>query len=122
MKKFMILFLGATLVLSATAQNYETQQPNTTFRSTGTLMGSGSTYSSNPTIDANGTAGAPALALGSPLRTSSSLPPTPTVDTVNDSGNVPVGDAVLPLLLLSIALGGTIAMRRRQQRRIPSEG
>jgi len=40
--------------------------------------------------------------------------PNPTIDP-NDTGNTPVGDAVLPLLLMAAAFGGVIYLRRRKQ-------
>lgn len=92
------------LSMPVTAQNFGAQQPNTVFQSTSTMTGSGSTYSSNPTINENGTANAPSYAPASgPNKAKKDLGLPTTPDTTGDSGNVPVGDAVLPLLLCACA-------------------
>jgi hypothetical protein len=41
------------------------------------------------------------------------LPPNPEPD-VNDTGNVPVGDAVLPLSLMALALAMFVYFRRKR--------
>ena len=112
-----ILVLGALLVclVPAQAQNFMEQNSYTAFQSTSTMEGSGSAYSSNPTLDENGTASAPASApAGGPRRIgglpgSSDLP-----DTSKDGDNTPIGDAMLPLMLMAAAFGGVVHMRRRK--------
>ena len=114
MKKIMILVvMVAAFALPTMAQNFEAQQPNATFQSTSTMMGTGSTYSSNPTINDNGTASAPSYAPASGPRKAGALPPPPTVQE-GDSGNQPLGDAVLPLLLMAAAYVGIVAIRRKR--------
>ena len=111
----MILLMVAAFALPTIAQNYETQQPTTSFQSTSTLMGSGSSLSSNPTINENGTATTPSY---SPAKTSGSGPRKvgglPTTPGKEDEGNLPIGDALLPLMLMAAAFGGVIYLRRRK--------
>ena len=107
----------AAFALPTMAQNYEAQQPNSAFQSTSTMMGSGSSLSSNPTINENGTATtpsySPAKASGSGPRKAGSLPGKPT-NGEGDNGNTPIGDAVLPLLLMSLAFVGVTYLRKRK--------
>ena len=112
-KRIIMMIMGVALIaLPATAQTFgaqQAEQPNAVFQSTSTMTGSGSTYSANPTLNSDGTAlyeGAsytPAKAPGGPNR----VPPT-------DHSNTPIGDAVLPLLLMAVAFGGYIAIRRKK--------
>lgn len=117
MRKIMILVVVlATFLLPSMAQNYEAQKPNSAFQSTSTMMGSGSSLSSNPTINENGTASAPSYApakAGSGSRKAGSLPGKPGKED-GDDGNTPIGDALLPLLLMSAAFGGVVYLRRRK--------
>lgn len=77
--------------------------PSATFQSTSSMSGSGSSYSATPSFNADGTAAyeggsytsAKAPLIGGPRR-------NPTVGE-NDEGNVPLGDAMLPLMLLACA-------------------
>ena len=113
MKRLMvILVMVAVGVLPTMAQNFEVQQPNATFQSTSAMTGSGSAYSSNPTLNDNGTAEAPVASAPRSLR-KGTLPPPPAVDE-NDSGNVPLGDPVWPLMLMAIAFCGAIAIRKKR--------
>lgn len=111
MKKIVMILMAAVLIaLPAMAQFGSLEQPNAVFQSTSTLSPSGSAYSSNPTLDDNGTASAPNRA----PRRSSMFPPTPEIDP-NDSGNTPIGDATLPLLLFAAAFAATVAIRNRRR-------
>jgi hypothetical protein len=90
--------------------------PSATFHSTSALPSSGSEYSANPSLGENGVASSPTYA--SPGRIGhirrvvdgnndgyddvTGLPLNPIVNP-NDPGNTPIGDAVLPLLLLACA-------------------
>lgn len=104
-KVILMTIMGVALMaLPAKAQTFETrvEQPNAVFQSTSTMMGSGSQYSANPTLNTDGTAtynGAPVSAPSSRYRAKKG---NPNVDE-NDEGNVPIGDAALPLLLLACA-------------------
>jgi len=111
----------ALIALPTMAQVYGQQQygakaPNAQIQSTSTFSGSGSAYSSNPTLNSDGTATyngpayAPAKAPGGPHRT---IEYNQEFDD-NDEGS-PIGDALLPLMLMSLAFVGGIAIRRRRQ-------
>lgn len=110
-----VLVLGTLMVsVPATANSILTDMPSSAFQSTSAMDGSGSAYSSNPTLDEDGTAGTPS---GNPANAPSAprkalgLPdlPEPT-----DDGNLPVGDAMLPLLLMAVAFAGGMYLRRRK--------
>ena len=108
-----LISLLLALSLSATAQliggtQQEEQQafgataPGATFQSTSTMSGSGSTYSANPELNTDGTAtyeGASNAPAKSPKR--------PGGVRKNDWENplipTPLGDAVLPLMLIACA-------------------
>jgi|GEM_PF-3536976 len=111
-----LVIMVAAFVLPSMAQNYEAQQPNSTFQSTSTLMGSGSSLSANPTINENGTASAPSYSparAGSSPRKSGLLPGEPT-NKDGDEGNTPIGDALLPLLLMAMLFCGVVYYRRKK--------
>ena len=84
------------------AQNYITTQP---FRSTSAMQGSGSVYSANPTVSADGSAYSP-ISSDMPNRgiRKGTLPGEP--DEKDDNDNTPIGDAVLPLMLMALAYMG----------------
>jgi len=98
--------------LSVSAQTL-TEQPQAQFQSTSTLQGSGSTYSATPALNADGMAvynaseAAQTQAPSGPRRVG---PTTPKGDPT------PLGDAVLPLMLMALAFGGVIYLRRRKAR------
>ena len=107
-----MILAAALMALPALAQNFganQTEQPNASFQSTSTLSGSGSSYSANPTLNTDGTASyegasyTPAKAPGGPNR----VPPT-------NQSNTPIGDALLPLLLMSLAFGMFVYFRRKR--------
>lgn len=110
-----VLFMSAPVI----AQNFEAQQPNAAFQSTSTMMGSGSTYTSNPTLSENGTAYSPSAAAAPSgphmAKKDLGLPDLPS--TEGDEGNVPLGDAVLPLLLIALAYIGVTYIRKRTNAR-----
>ena len=122
-KVILMMIMGVALMaLPAKAQTFGAQkvdQPNAVFHSTSTMMGSGSQYSANPTLNTDGTAtynGAPVSAPSSPYRAKKE---NPTVDP-NDPGNVPLGDALIPLTLFA---GAYLIIRaaRRKVRSMTSE-
>ena len=85
--------------------------PSAAFQSTSALPASGSEYTPNPELNADGTAAyqgetySPAKAAklpGGPRKT-----PTPEKPT-------PLGDAVIPLLLMSLAFGMFVYFRRKR--------
>ena len=91
------------------AAQLQTTVPSANFQSTSTLTGSGSALSATPMLGEDGTVtyeGAnysPAKAPGGPLR-----------DISNPTKPTPIGDAVLPLLLMSLAFGMFVYFRRKQ--------
>ena len=126
MKKQVIIILWMLLVpLAVFAQRYNTQQPSygavapsVTFRSTsGTYMSSGSTYSSAVfEIGSSSPAHAPA---GSGPRKSGFNDITtgdPTGEGGYDPSNptLPLGDALMPLMLMALAYM-VIRVRRKRQ-------
>lgn len=107
--KIFVVLMASVLALPAMAAFGDQEQPNAVFQSTSTLSPSGSAYSSNPALDENGTASEPS---NSPRRIGT--PPPPTIDK-NDTGNTPVGDAALPLLVFAAAAAATVAIRNRRR-------
>lgn len=103
---------GALMALPAMAQTFGTkqvEQPNAAFQSTSTMMGSGSQYSANPTLTTDGTA-----AYEAPNYSPAKAPGGPNRDISNPTKPQPLGDAVLPLLLMSLAFCGVLYMRKRK--------
>ncbi len=97
-----ISFTAVAQIAGATQQEeqnaFGASAPSAAFQSTSALQASGSEYTSNPELNADGTAAyqgetySPAKAARRPggVRTHTPNPPDPT----------PLGDAVLPLMLL----------------------
>ena len=116
MKKIMmIVVMVAAVVLPTMAQQFRTSdQPQTEFQSTSTMQTSGSAYASQPMLNADGTAYNPAAAV-TPMPDG----PRRSKENPNDPGNTtdngsPIGDAVLPLMIMALAFGGVIYLRRRK--------
>ena len=78
----------------------QTTSPSATFQSTSTLTGSGSALSATPMLGADGTA-----TLDGAVSTPAQAPSGPrrTITNPDDDVENPIGDAVLPLLLLALA-------------------
>lgn len=95
------------------AAQLQTTVPSVNFQSTSTLTGSGSALSATPMLNADGTANTPAPTMSRPRRIDANGDgfddetglPVENIDNPNPSGqdNTPLGDAVLPLLLLALA-------------------
>ena len=108
------MFVGVALMaLPTMAQTFGTQkkeQPNAVFQSTSALQGSGSQYSATPMLGADGTA-----TLDGAVSTPAQAPSGPrrTISNPDDSEENPIGDAVLPLVLLAGAYLFWRARRRR---------
>ena len=116
MKRIMMIIMAVALVaLPTIAQSFgEQEQPKAQFQSTSVMQTSGSVYASQPAINEDGTAYNPsATPASSGPRKAGSLPPKPT-NQEGDTGNTPVGDAVLPLMLMALAFCGVIYLRRRK--------
>ena len=115
MKKIMMILMVAALALPTMAQTFGNQeQPNVQFQSTSTLQGSGSAYSATPVLNADGTAYNPAAAAQSPAQAPSG--PNRVAPKDGSDNEYPLGDAVLPLMLMALAFGGVIYLRRRKAR------
>ncbi len=90
--------------------------PSATFQSTSSMSGSGSAYSSNPTLNADGTAAYLGEANSSsktnhqPRRAKKEDENNPVIT----DGDNPIGDAVLPLLFMSLAFGMFVYFRRKR--------
>jgi len=122
-KQLIIISLMLLVPFAVWAQRYDAQQPSygavppsVTFRSTsGTYMSSGSTYSSTVfEVGSSSPAHAPA---GSRPRKSGFNDITTggeSTDYDPNNPNLPIGDAVLPLLLMALAYL-VIRVRRKRQ-------
>lgn len=87
------------------------------WRSTSTMTGSGSAYM--PEVTAVGSAEASEMATTTTAGSAAKAPGGPRragFDTGGDTppGPSPIGDAVLPLMLMAVAFGGVVYLRRRQ--------
>lgn len=103
MKKTILSILLSLSLLWLTATTLSAQYAETPtygFQSTSTMAGSGSAYSSNPMLNADGTA-----ALHGPSRISGAryTPPGTTGD--KDGPGLPIGDELVPLLILALGYG-----------------
>ncbi len=131
MKRVMMILMAAALVALPTmaqsfgskrsvendqqaAQNYTTTEP---FRSTSAMQTSGSAYSPNPTLGADGTASYGDE--GSPTRNIRKMkmedPGNPGTPGNGTEGEQPIGDAVLPLMLMALAYLGLRLFRARKR-------
>ena len=118
-KKLVLLMIlaAALMALPALAQTFganPSEQPNAAFQSTSTMTGSGSSYSANPTLNADGTAsynGETSSPSKGPNKAKKwddgTLPSYPTDPS-------PLGDAVLPLLFMSLAFVMFVYFRRKR--------
>ena len=123
MKRIVMIIMAVALVaLPTMAQSFgQEDQLQTQFQSTSTLQGSGSVYSANPSLNADGTAYNPAESsspaqtprAGSGPRKSGFFPDAP--NTSGLQGNTPLGDAVLPLMLMALAYLGVRFFRARKR-------
>lgn len=120
-RRIIIVLIPLSLLLSPCAmaqipheqQAYGATMPATTFHSTGSaMMSTGSAYSANPIINSDGTASmsgasyAPTKGAGSGPRKVNAFD--------DDSEDMPVGDAVVPLLLMAFAFAAYIRLRERR--------
>ena len=115
MKKFMMILMAVALIaLPTMAQQQEWQ-------STSAMQTSGSNYT--PQVNAVGATTAPSVATTTESYTPAKAPSGPrrigNFDDVPEGGeqenSYPVGDAMLPLMLMAVAFGGVVAFRRRRE-------
>jgi hypothetical protein len=93
-----VLILVVAVVLPTKAQMFRSSSPDIAFRSTSTMVGSGSAYCSSPMLTENGTA------TYSGESSSSSAPsgPKKIVTPPNSGTQQPIGDALLPMMLMAL--------------------
>ena len=106
MRKLVIMIImGVALIaLPTMAQSFAAQQveqPNALFQSTSTMAATGSAYSANPTLNSDGTASYEGQETSTPL--SRGTHKAKKAIEPGEEAWVPLGDAVLPLLLLACA-------------------
>ena len=111
MRKLIMIIMGVALMaLPTMAQQQE-------WKSTSTMQGTGSSYA--PQISAVGASTVSEMATTTETYSPAKVGPRRSKD---DPGEVepfidpgsPIGDAVLPLMLMAIAFGGYIAIKRRK--------
>lgn len=101
------------MALPALAQMFganQAEQPNAAFQSTSTMTGSGSSYSANPTLNGDGTA---TYDNAAPSNIPAGSGPRKTRPGNHTDGQ-PLGDTLLPLLLMSLAFGMFVYFRRKR--------
>lgn len=110
----MIIMAVALVALPTMAQSFgQENQLQTQFQSTSTLQGSGSSYSANPSLNADGTAYNPAES-STPAQSPAQAPSGPR--RINPiAAPTPLGDAVLPLMLMALAYLGVRVFRARKR-------
>ena len=99
---------------SVMGQNFaaanQMEAPSAVFQSTSsTMMNSGSAYSANPTLNEEGTA-----TLEGASYSPAQAPSGPKKVGGHAQEGTPIGDAVLPLLFMSLAFGLFVYFRRKQ--------
>lgn len=112
MRKFVILIMAAALIaLPTMAQDWQ---------STSAMQGTGSNYA--PQVTAVGATDVNSVATTTESYSPAKAPSGPRKDIItpgnpgNQSDESPVGDAVLPLLLMAMAFAGVIYFRKRKAR------
>ena len=111
-----VIVMLAVFALPAKAQQFNTFNravaPQASFQSTSTMVGTGSAYSSNPMLNSDGTA----TYNGAVASTPSDGPykAKKAIDPSEDAW-VPIGDAVLPLMLCVCAYLIYMYYRRRRR-------
>ncbi|MBQ7631707.1 MAG: hypothetical protein IJS82_02985 [Paludibacteraceae bacterium] len=113
-----VVWVVVWMTLPIGAQSYyQADQPSSQgmpaveFQSTSTLSASGSPLSSTPALNADGTVSSPTASYtpaAQPTGPRKISPTTPEGDPT------PVGDALWPLMLMALAYGGVVALRRRK--------
>ena len=117
--RIMVMIMAAVFALPAMAGWINQDQKDATaqqsaFQSTSTMTPSGSAYSATPAaLNENGTATYDEASAPANVPGKRKVGPSPS-GTVDEKDKVPVGDAVLPLMLMAAAGAGVIALRRRR--------
>ena len=108
-----VIVLAVAVALPAKAQmSGQFSSPAIAFRSTSMMAGSGSAYSSSPTLNENGIA----TYSGESESSSNQAPSGPRRMVTPGAGGTqqPIGDALLPLLLMAMLFTGTVYYRRKK--------
>ena len=95
-----------------------TEAPAAVFQSTSTLAGSGSAWSATPMLGEDGMAYNPSVSPSGPrkMRMDEEDDDEITIVTPGQGGSqAPIGDAVLPLMLLALAYAGYKVLARRKK-------
>ena len=93
-------------------QTMSTTVPSASFQSTSTMTASGSSYSSQPTIGSDGVA-----TMGETYTSSQPASGPRRIITPGAGGTQqPIGDALIPLLLMVMAYATYLLLRRRKSR------
>ena len=105
--RIVMIIMAVALALPAMAQEWQ---------STSTLQGTGSNYT--PQVTAVGATTAPTIATTTESYSPNKAPSGPRrgFDVGGESGRsdeFPIGDAVLPLMLMAVGFCGVIALRRK---------
>ena len=115
--KYILMVISMVGVLSVSAQQ-QTEQPNVQFQSTSTMQASGSVLSSQPMLNADGTAYNPTEA-SAPTKVGKPGQPKTIGPTHGEDNPNPLGDAVIPLLLMAMAYAVySVARVYRRKRRV----
>ena len=119
-KVMMIVVMVAAVALPAmagwiTGAHHDATKNQETFQSTSTMQGSGSAYTANPMLNEDGTAATPTETASGPRREKKDDDDEITIVTPGQGGSqAPIGDAVLPLMLMAVLASGGIYLRRRR--------
>lgn len=96
-------------------QAFGATMPATTFQSTGSsMMSTGSAYSSNPVLSSDGTATMNGASYSPAHRPGGGPRRAGAFDDPDE--DMPIGDALIPLLLMVMAYAISILLRRRKSR------
>ena len=133
MKKILMIMMFAIAPMAMSAVEYNnTYQPSSvsnhqrgmqvaapaaTFQSTSTLVGSGSAYSATPMLGEDGTAsynGASYAPAKGPRKATMDDDDIEITTPGQGGSQAPIGDAVLPLLLMASAFAVFVYLRRRK--------
>ena len=112
MKKFMMIIMAVALMALPTMA----QQPD--WKSTSTMQGTGSAYA--PQVMEVGATTVPTIATTTESYSPNKAPSGPRrgkIDGADDkpSNQSPIGDAVLPLMLMAMLFAGVVYTRRKKQ-------
>ena len=119
MKRVYLIALILWITLPVFAQfNHNAQtMPNASFRSTSTMVPTGSVYSSNPMLSADGTAAYNGVPTPGPRKMRMEEGDDEiTITTPGQGGSqAPLGDALIPLMIMALAFAGYIYLKRKKQ-------